>query len=168
MHAELREWLKPTLESIPDPVGRVLEIGSLNVNGSARDNIQRRAIEYIGIDLVPGPGVDIVANAINFNGYGLFNVVISTEVLEHCAEWPLIIETAKRSLEVGGLLVLTCASDLRKPHSAYGGEHPLIGEYYKGVSESEMKYSLTLSSFEVIELKHRFWPGDLYVLARRV
>ena len=36
---------------------RVLEIGAMNVNGSLRDHM-RPDMDYIGIDMEEGPGVD--------------------------------------------------------------------------------------------------------------
>jgi hypothetical protein len=43
---------------------RVLELGSYIVNGSLRDIILKFGPkEYIGVDIVPGPGVDVVCGA---------------------------------------------------------------------------------------------------------
>ena len=40
----------------------IIELGALNVNGTLRDVCPKRA-HYIGLDLSPGPGVDVVVAA---------------------------------------------------------------------------------------------------------
>ena len=51
------EWVKA---AFPDSFKgkRVLEVGSLDINGSVRGYFQD--CEYIGLDVGPGPGVDVV------------------------------------------------------------------------------------------------------------
>jgi SAM-dependent methyltransferase len=63
---------------------RVLEIGSQNVNGTLRDFAPVNS-EYIGVDICPGPGVDIVLEdpyTFPFKG-GQFDAVISSSCFEH-------------------------------------------------------------------------------------
>lgn len=91
---------------------RVLEIGSYNVNGSARDVIiPYGPCEYVGVDQQEQAGyVDLVLGAEEVAGYfGMesFDVVVSTEMLEHAKDWKGAVESMKSVLKPGGLLVLT-------------------------------------------------------------
>lgn len=65
--------------------GKVLEVGSQDVNGSIRPHFQD-AESYLGIDMAPGNGVDVVlcSHAIpKIWEDGYFDTVISCECLEH-------------------------------------------------------------------------------------
>ncbi len=67
---------------------KVLEVGSKYVNGSVRPLIERfcHPKEYIGVDIDWGKYVDLVLPAeklVKHFGYEHFDVVISTEMLEH-------------------------------------------------------------------------------------
>ena len=80
-----------------------LEIGSLDVNGSIE-----RLGDYTGVDMRPGPHVDLVMNGHNLDFQdGKFDCVVSAETLEHDdAPW----ETAKeiyRVLKPRGTLIVT-------------------------------------------------------------
>jgi|SRR6185369_6655518 len=96
----------------PDVAGKsVLEVGSYDVNGSARSILQPLGpSQYVGVDIAPGPGVDVVCNAENLIakfGRTSFDVVVSTEMLEHVYDWRLVVSTLKNILKPGGLLVIT-------------------------------------------------------------
>ena len=63
---------------------RILDVGSLNVNGSLRDHALCE-YEYIGVDMVPGPGVDIVlddCNSLPFPDQH-FDAIVTSSVFEH-------------------------------------------------------------------------------------
>ncbi|GAB6946703.1 hypothetical protein JCM16161A_08330 [Vulcanisaeta sp. JCM 16161] len=70
-------------------LGRVvLEVGSRYVNGSVRPFIEKflRPRLYIGIDLEPGLFIDVITLAefiINVFGINRFDIITSTELLEH-------------------------------------------------------------------------------------
>ncbi len=91
----------------------VLEVGSYNVNGSARPAVVAHGpASYVGVDASPQPGfVDIVLPAeqlVKQFGENAFDVLISTETLEHTENWRTVIDEMKCVLRPGGLLVLTC------------------------------------------------------------
>ena len=93
---------------------RVLEVGSSNVNGGVRRLLESwQPSEYVGVDIAPGPGVDTVCPAEQLLarfGPDCFDVVISTEMLEHGRDWRAVISNMKAVLRPGGLLVLTTRS----------------------------------------------------------
>jgi len=103
----------------PDEISgkRVLEVGSYNVNGSLRDNILKLSpSQYIGIDIIPGPGVDIVCDSddiIKRFGKNNFGIVISTCSLEHTQNWRMAISNMKNVCEIGGIIIIIVPSIYR-------------------------------------------------------
>jgi SAM-dependent methyltransferase len=101
---------------------RVVELGSYNVNGSLRPFIESlKPAEYVGVDIEKGPGVDIVCNAENVLerfGEESFDVVISTELLEHVRDWRKVISNIKNICKPNGLVLITTRSQ-GFPYHAY-------------------------------------------------
>lgn len=93
---------------------RILEIGSYDINGGIRSIYESfNPQEYIGIDLEAGPGVDVVSNAediIEVFGKESFDIVISTEVLEHVENWKKIISNIKNVCKKNGIIILSTRS----------------------------------------------------------
>ncbi|MBI4712552.1 MAG: methyltransferase domain-containing protein [Planctomycetes bacterium] len=85
---------------------KILEVGSLDVNGSVRPYVESfRPQEYIGIDITMGPGVDEICGVDDIIGrYGRerFDVIIATEVLEHVQDWRKAINNLKDVVMPGG------------------------------------------------------------------
>ncbi len=87
----------------------MLEVGSKYVNGSVRPLIEKfcRPKEYVGVDIEPGKYVDVVLPAerlVEHFGPESFDVVISTETLEHVQDWRLVINNMKKVLKRGGYI----------------------------------------------------------------
>lgn len=92
---------------------RVLEVGSYNFNGSVRQVLEPlKPAQYLGVDVTPGPGVDlVVAPEDDLPGAdGGWDLVISTEMLEHAPDWRRALDGLKRAVRAGGALVLTTRS----------------------------------------------------------
>jgi len=89
---------------------KVLEVGSLNINGSVRPFFQD--CDYLGIDVGEGPDVDLVCSGHEFIApEGTYDVVTSNECFEHNPFW---VETLKNMIflcKKGGLVIVTCTSD---------------------------------------------------------
>lgn len=92
----------------------ILEVGSYNVNGSLRQNLlEYKPKRYIGVDMVGGPDVDEICNAydiITRYGKESFDVVLSTEMMEHVENWQLVISNFKNIIRPGGIIVITTRS----------------------------------------------------------
>lgn len=93
---------------------KVLEVGSYNVNGSASDYVkQHNPSEYIGVDIVNGPGVDKICSVediVNVFGKNSFDIVICTEMLEHVQDWRLAINNLKEVCCINGVIIITTRS----------------------------------------------------------
>lgn len=92
----------------------VLEVGSCDVNGSLRPYIESlNPKKYVGIDISSGPGVDVVCRAedmLKKFGHNSFDVVVSTELLEHVRHWRLVVSNMKNVCKPGGLILITTRS----------------------------------------------------------
>ena len=101
--------------SVEDVESReVLEVGALNVNGSVRPLVcALQPRRYVGIDLQAGPGVDEICDAtelVTRFGPNRFDLLISTELLEHVRDWRKVVTQFKEVLRPGGLLLITTRS----------------------------------------------------------
>lgn len=92
----------------------VLEVGALDVNGSVRPTVEALGPgSYLGVDLQAGPGVDEVCDVaalVARFGRDSFDLVVSTEMLEHVADWRLAVANLKAVVRPGGLVLLTTRS----------------------------------------------------------
>ncbi len=105
---------------------RVIELGAYNVNGSLRAYVESFNPEsYTGVDLQSGPGVDLVMDVemlpTRFEPKN-FDLVISTEMLEHVRNWKIVIATMKLLLKPGGKLIITTRSE-GFPFHEYPGDY---------------------------------------------
>lgn len=122
--------------------GRVIDIGSLDINGGPHQNISPK--EYVGVDLAEGPNVDLVSRGEDValpSGY--FDVAMSSECFEHNPKWRETFRNMHRLTRPGGLVIFSCATRGRPEHgttrSDGGYSAPFVvaqgSEYYKNVSE---------------------------------
>lgn len=96
--------------------GKVIEIGSYDVNGGVR-KIFGNTGEYVGVDLTEGPGVDEVGFGHEVaHADGSFDAAISGECFEHDPHWPDTFQNMVRMTRPGGLVAFTCASKARPEH----------------------------------------------------
>jgi SAM-dependent methyltransferase len=105
MHPSVFAWVWSKVDVLGLADRAVLEVGSYDVNGSVRPFFTG---SYVGVDMRAGPQVDMVAyaDALPFDDES-FDVVVSTEMLEHDPRpWRSLDEMA-RVLRHGGVLLLT-------------------------------------------------------------
>jgi hypothetical protein len=158
------EWLAAEL-ALEAPRAAVLEIGSRNVNGSAREAFNMAA-RYWGVDIAAGPGVDQVADGAAVVPPFEPDTVVCCEVLEHTPAWREIVRHACEVLAPGGLLLVTAACDPRAPHSATDGGRVRVGEYYGNVEPAELGAVVREAGLagRVSVFLER---GDVYVVGRK-
>ena len=116
-HKAQRDYLDKIKSKFPNAFTncKVLDIGWFDVNGNEKpwfDNCN-----FIGLDLLPGPGVDIACPANEYDAPDeTFNTIISCECWEHNPYYKESIMNAIRMLKSGGYFIWTCATTGRPIH----------------------------------------------------
>ena len=140
----------------------MLEIGSLNINGSVRDFFT--ANKYIGVDLAAGPGVDVIGEGQKLDYEdNSFDVAVSAECFEHNPYWA---ETFSNMHRMSSKYVFfTCATDGRAEHGTTRtdiGSSPFTIEwdYYRNLNENDFQQEFNLDEmfesyfFETNDVSH--------------
>ncbi len=148
---------------------KVLEIGSLNINGSIRSFFTN--CEYIGIDVGPGKDVDVVSQGQTYDAADqYFDVTVSCECFEHNPEWIATFQNMYRMTKPGGLIIMTCAASGRSEHGTTRTtpeNSPLtvgIGwDYYKNLDKSDFEAAFKIEDmFEGGQFINNKDTFDLY------
>ena len=148
---------------------KVLEVGSLNLNGTVRQSFEH--CEYIGLDLGEGPGVDVVCEGQNYDAPdNHFDTVISCECFEHNPYWVETFNNMVRMTKSGGLVVMTCATTGRAEHGTTRSSpeaSPLsVGkgwDYYKNLTQEDFENNINIfdnfssHEFSVVNQDLYFW-----------
>lgn len=148
-----------------------IEIGSYDLHGGGIRNVFTGVGRYVGVDLVEGPGVDVVASGheIAFEDNS-FDVAISSECFEHNPYWAETFENMHRMLRPGGLLIMTCATTGRVEHGTdrtnpdfSPGTTSRGWSYYRNLTRRDFESRFDLASMFQL---HRFYTAqtsnDLY------
>lgn len=130
----------------------VLEIGSLDINGSVRPIFKPFQASYTGIDMQEGPGVDLVVDAAKFINFESYDVIVCAEVFEHTPYWPQILQNSYNNLRPGGVFIATMAGEGRHPHSAID-ENPIRDwEHYSNIGWWELQQTLKKVGFKDVNV----------------
>ncbi len=149
MHTSVLAWMPRALSADEVRGKRVLEVGSYNVNGSVRPIVEGYGPAlYQGVDQTPGPGVDLVVPCEQlpelFGGPDAFDVVISTEMLEHAKDWRGCLLAMAEVVTPGGLLLLTT----RSPGFPY---HPFPDDHWR-FTTAAMAAIVPALGFEILSI----------------
>lgn len=109
MHETVRRWLRGLFGEHPALFhgARVLECGSLILPNNSTAAGFFADCDYTGLDATPGPGVDVVGLAHEYEPAEPFDVVLSTSMLEHDPHWRRSVTHMIDLLKPGGALLLT-------------------------------------------------------------
>ena len=169
MHTEVRHCLAVVRDAFPEFFAgvSVFEIGSADINGSVRPHFQ--STDYVGVDLIPGPGVDVVGQGEDVRLDRLFDVAVSTECLEHNPKFMETLENMVRHVRPGGMVLFTCASTGRPEHgtqrSDRGDSPGTIAHgwnYYKNLEPEDFDGFPFKSVFEGFQFYTNRISCDLY------
>lgn len=96
------------------PFNKVLDVGSRDINGSVREFFSEVPMtppgEFVGIDFIDGPGVDVVMNAHDLLGHfkpNSFDLVTCCETLEHDDNFWVTVENMRQLVRPGGWLFIS-------------------------------------------------------------
>lgn len=166
MHRDAFDYARKAIEGLDLKGKRVLEIGALDINSTAQGmsirDLCQSAKSYHGIDQRAGPGVDQVVAASDYDGAGKYDVVITTEALEHTADPESIIACADRALCPGGILIITAAGPDRAPHG-WDGRALSEGEPYQNIDPSQLQ--AWLAEWDQVDVQHNTQARDVYAIA---
>ena len=132
-------WVKDCARRIQPR--NVLEVGSRNVNGTARDAFPNTV--WWGVDVEPGDGVDEVrdlSGGCPLEWVETFDLVVSTETFEHSQQWHGLFGAMVDAVRTGGHILVTCASPGRPEHSAVDGGPLRAGEWYRNLEPDELDH----------------------------
>lgn len=163
MHPQAYDWVAA---HVPPEPRIVLDIGGRDINGSVKPLFP--GAKFVCLDIAPGTGVDIVANAAEWTPDQQYDVITCAEVFEHTDDWRGIVETAYEALEPGGTFIATMAGPGRPPHSAIdGGWYLYPGEHYGNIEPEELKDSLVAAGFVNVTVDQQFGPCDTRAVATK-
>jgi hypothetical protein len=166
-HHQQREWIASVRHRLPDSFNevQVLDVGSLNINGSARDFFDLS--NYTGIDVGPGPGVDLVISGheADFPNEH-FDVVLSAECFEHNEFWAQTFLNMHRMSS--DLVLVSCATTGRPEHGTARTspqDSPYTNNYYKNLTPQDFVAVFDLDAmFAAWEFQIDNRAHDLYFL----
>lgn len=166
-HIQQREFFLRVKNMFPDAFSGtdVLEVGSLNINGTVRDFFD--AASYLGVDVGPGPGVDLVipGEELSFPD-GEFDVAVSAECFEHNPQWAATFANMHRMSN--RYVFVTCASDGRAEHGTRrtdpgSSPHTAASDYYRNLNQTDFEQMFDLvSMFSSFEFDYNPNSCDLY------
>jgi len=166
-HKEQRDFLEKTKQRFPQFFDKVtvLEIGSLNLNGTVRDFFS--ADKFLGVDVGDGECVDLVADGqtLDFPDDS-FDIAISAECFEHNPEWAATFANMHRMAKTA--VIFTCASDGRAEHGTTRTDplsSPLTAhwDYYRNLNEQDFRNEFDIEDmFSEYEFEYNGVSKDLY------
>jgi SAM-dependent methyltransferase len=178
-HKEQLDFFSTILESgiLKGKQLRILEIGSLDINGTTRQLCGHLSIsEYIGLDLGAGPGVDVIRSGHEYlsDSHDQFDLILSAECLEHNPFWRETIENSIRLLKPQGLLIFSWATTGRAEHGTHANSPesaPFIVQdfdnYYRNISRRDLKKIKLRDNFTYEAIMQNFSHKDLYWVATK-
>jgi SAM-dependent methyltransferase len=143
------------------PAPRVLEVGGRDRSGVSHRHRVGPVAEYVGVDVLPGPGVDFVADAHTMSdvlGRDRFDFACSYFVWEHLAfPWKAVIEL-NRVLVAGGYAFVVA------PQTS--GLHDMPWDYFRFSDSAFRALFAPETGFEVIDVV-RGYPMHVFPFMSR-
>jgi SAM-dependent methyltransferase len=172
VHSEALEYLR---SHIPTGIETVLDLGSREAGEGRVRDLFPSTTPYLGLDHVPGTGVDLVVDIESPLFYNSefevikpeFDLVVCAEVLEHTADPRAVLSNAHNALRGDGILLVTCAGPGREPHSCVIPGPPQPNEHYRNLDPTELESLLWEVGFKWVVVERDLTHHDLYASARR-
>lgn len=157
MHKEVRIYCESVKKRFPEKFKNkdILECGSLDINGNNRYLFEGGL--YCGIDICEGKNVDVVSRIHLYEPQATFDVIISTEMLEHDEYYRESLKKMFSLMRPNGLLLITAAGTGRPEHGTFEhhpGDSPKTQGYYQNVTVPMIVEGLDLEAFEWFEISY--------------
>lgn len=157
MHREVKEFCDGIKRRFPEYFRDkgVLDCGSLDINGNNRYLFTN--CRYFGIDICEGKNVNVVTPVHLFKPLERFDVIISTEMLEHDSNWCMSLMNMFRLLDFGGILIFTAAGTNRPVHGTTAEnpwDSPKTNDYYRNITVDMIVEALDLEDFSWFEISY--------------
>ena len=160
MHPSVDKYTKQVITKDIVKGQDVLEVGSMNVNGSIRPHIMSLSPNsYIGLDFRSGPEVNLVLDIKDLpkEQYGKYGLVASAEALEHVEYWKKAIHKIKSATKEGGHIFITTRSSGFPIHG-----YP--NDYWR-FSLDDMKH--IFSDCKILDLQTDWEQSGVFMLAQK-
>ena len=151
----------------------VLELGSLDINGSPRSWFEN--CQYVGVDRTEGNGVDLVCNFIETKFDHGFDTIISLNALMYDKDWKNSLTHNLQWLRKGGILFVTIADN------KWEGSRRKYPDNEEGemidIDNSDFRLTCIYSGIEILEYyyeQHKYpvdtvgGPGTFNLIGKKI
>lgn len=147
MHAAALDYIAAcaTALSLRDYADTAIDIGGRETNGHARYLFPKA--QWIVVDAVDGPGVDVVADGREYQPLFAVGLVLFAEVAEHTPFWDEILFNIRKMLKPGGHCIMTMAGPGRAPHGLFHDDPNRPG-HYANIKPKDLGVVLNTAAFE--------------------
>jgi hypothetical protein len=163
MHPAVEDFVKRSLTAESVCGANILEVGSYDVNGSVRPYLESLKPEkYIGVDMQSGPGVDMVVDCerlVKHMGGDVWDIVVSTEMLEHVDNWRICVRQMVWAVAPGGWWCVTT----RSPGFPY---HPFPVDNWR-FTRNNMEQIIEALRMEAVVIEDDPQAPGVFMLARK-
>ena len=175
-HPAQIDFVKRVKQENPDFFSnkKVIEIGSLDINGTIRDFFTE--CEYVGVDVGEGPHVDVVCSGQEVDHPdNTYDVSCSCNCFEHNPYWVETFRNMHRMTREGGLVFVSVPTTGCPEHGTHGhkpDDSPLTikrgWNYYKNLTEQDYRDNFNLDEmfssykFEEVHILGNPEAHDIY------
>ncbi|MBN1638297.1 MAG: methyltransferase domain-containing protein [Ignavibacteriales bacterium] len=155
-YEKMRYFREKYLSNMEERNLKIMDFGSMNINGNYQPIFNSKKWEYVGVDMASGPGVDIVIKRVYFwDGIpsNSFDVVISGQTFEHSEYFWLSILEIRRILKYGGLCCIIAPSS--------GPEHRYPVDCYRFYTDG-IKAIAKFAGLNILEAETEWEPKQEY------
>lgn len=143
MRHQTQEYLDQFLEKHPE-LKTCIEVGSLDVSGSIRHNLESRGIKYTATDMRSGPNVDIVINGHDLESKWKeeFDLALCFDTFEHDDAFWVTMEQLIKVTKPGGWVMVGAPSRWCPEH-----DHP--HDYWRFMPQAMSHLLRDLTNVEI-------------------
>lgn len=135
----------------------VLEVGSKLEGGGTLRTVFNDVTNYVGLDMLPGAGVDVVTKMEEWDDPRQFDVVCSAGTLEHCEDWRGVVNGMKKYCKEGGTV---CITTVAKPFH----RHNYPNDYWRFTKPI---FDAAFADWEIVT-SEQHPNADVFIVAKKL